>query len=217
MGPRACIGGVFFLPRVVVFVDYQNVYMQARRCFRALTAGTPTGQIDPLRLGSLLVQRSASGGELQQVRVYRGQPHPVRDARAFSPFKAQVDTWHDLDPRVRLLTRPLRYPRDWPRSRPQEKGIDVLLAIDFVQMAVQREYDVGILMSHDTDLAPALEAVVRLGSGATGQSVPRCEVAAWAGSRSPQRLRVPGAAIWCHYLTAADFAIVADARDYRRP
>jgi uncharacterized LabA/DUF88 family protein len=199
----------YFLPRVVVFLDYQNVYMQARRCFGSFMAGTPAGQIDPLRLASLLAHRTTPAGRLEEVRVYRAQPHPVRDPRGFAPFKAQVDTWHDRDARIRVLTRPLRYLRDYPRSRPREKGIDVLLAIDFVQMAVQGDYDTGILMSHDTDLVPALEAVTRLHG-------PRCEVAAWAASRSPQRLRVPGAAVWCHYLTAADYTAVADPRDYTR-
>jgi len=152
---------------------------------------------------------------LQQVRVYRGLPDLARDPHGYAAVRRQAEAWQALDPMVRVLTRPLRYPRDWPRSRPQEKGIDVLLAIDFVQMAVRREYDIGILMSHDTDLAPALEAVDGLGRTAPG--APRCEVAAWAAFRSPQRLRLPGAAIWCHYLTAADFTAVADLRDYRRP
>jgi hypothetical protein len=58
-----------------------------------------------------------------------------------------------------VCTRLLNY-RD--PSEPKEKGIDVLLAIDFVMMAMRREYDIGVLCSADTDLVPTLEAVVTL-------------------------------------------------------
>jgi hypothetical protein len=51
----------------------------------------------------------------------------------------------------RLVARPLRYPAAYPREKPEEKGIDVALAVDFVMMAARDEYDVGILMSTDTD------------------------------------------------------------------
>jgi hypothetical protein len=36
------------------------------------------------------------------------------------------------------------------------------LAIDYVQMAMFGEFDVGVIMSTDTDLRPALEAVMDL-------------------------------------------------------
>jgi len=40
------------LHRVAVFLDYQNVYMQARRCFGGGRAGRLDGQVDPLALGN---------------------------------------------------------------------------------------------------------------------------------------------------------------------
>jgi NYN domain len=58
---------------------------------------------------------------------------------------------------VTVVQRPLRYPKAWPAEKAQEKGVDVALAVDFVVMAVTRVYDVGILVSTDTDLVPALE------------------------------------------------------------
>ena len=76
--------------------------------------------------------------------------------------------------------RTLRYPQGWPArnrigERPQEKGIDVALAIDFVVMAVRRDFEVVILMSTDTDMKPALEAVAQL----TATQGTRAEVASW--------------------------------------
>ncbi len=95
-----------------------------------------------------------------------------------------------------------------------EKGIDVALAVDFVMMAVRNDYDVGVIMSTDTDLQPALEAVLELG----GKPFPRCEVAAWSVSgRHGRRLGLPGRRIWCHWLDELDYRAVADPRDYSRP
>ena len=198
--------------RVAVFLDYQNVYMQARRCFGGRRAGRLDGQVDPLALGELLaLRRSPFPSGLEEVRVYRGLPDEGRDPRGYAAVRRQAEAWQAHDRRVKVFTRPLRYPRDHPRSRPQEKGVDVLLAVDFVRLAMQGAYDAGILMSHDTDLVPALEAVI-------GLRGPRCEVAAWAAtSTSGQRLRVPGVPLWCHHLTAIDYAAVADPRDYTRP
>jgi len=92
------------------------------------------------------------------------------------------------------------------------KGIDVALAIDLVVMAITGEFDIGVLMSTDTDLKPALEAIPSL---ARGKQYPRCEVAAWSvpGGHS-RRLSVPGEQIWCHWLDGEDFLAVADSRDY---
>ena len=107
--------------------------------------------------------------------------------------------------------RPLRYPYGWPREKAQEKGVDVELAVDFISMAIRREYDVGILFSTDTDLRPALEAVFSLRPG------PWCEVAAWRqpAGYSP-RLTIRANLPWCHWLSDQDFQSVADRTNYAR-
>jgi uncharacterized LabA/DUF88 family protein len=200
------------LRRICLFVDYQNAYMQARRCFGSAVAPSQAGQFVPVALGELLATRRRSAaldGVLHQVRLYRGLPDASRDSQAHAAVGRQTLSWTS-DPRVVVVTRPLRYRRGG--RRPEEKGIDVRLAVDFVTMALRGEYDVGVLLSHDTDLVPALEAVLDL-SPATA-----VEVAAWAPTTGRvNRLRVPGRQVWCHYLTAADHAAVADPRNYARP
>lgn len=97
-----------------------------------------------------------------------------------------------------------------PGEKPEEKGIDVSIAVDFVLMAAQKEYDVGVLMSADTDLKPALEAVVSLGSA-------RVEVAAWSNQYGhSKRLAIKSTRIWCHWLDRGDYTAVLDRRDYTR-
>jgi len=112
-----------------------------------------------------------------------------------------------------VMSRELRYPPDWPKRPAQEKGVDVALAVDFVMLIAQRECDVGILFSSDTDLVPAVEAVLAL----RPDDAAACEVAAWAapGGR-PRSLSVRGASIRSHLLAEADYRSVADPTDYSR-
>ncbi len=99
----------------------------------------------------------------------------------------------------------LRYPKDYPVARPQEKGIDVALAVDFVRLAFQRAYDVGIVVSHDTDLVSALEAVRDL-------RLAHAEASGWRGRN---RLQFPNSRLPCHLtLSEDDFQAVRDDTDY---
>jgi uncharacterized LabA/DUF88 family protein len=197
--------------RVVVFLDYQNAYHRARDAFCAHDAAAREGQVDPLALGRLLAGR-VPGGRVAGVRLYRGRPSKRRDPRSHSGYRRQtarqVERGEGL---VTVISRDLRYPPDWPRRPAQEKGIDVALAVDFVMMVARGEFEVGILFSSDTDLVPALEAVLAL----RPQDSPACEVAAWAapGVR-PRSLSVRGASIRRHLLSEADFRTVADHTNY---
>jgi NYN domain len=151
------------------------------------------------------------------VRVYRGLPDGSLDPKGHSAASRQIDIWRQ-HPQVQVFPRPLSYPQGWPdRSlpgeKPREKGIDVSLAIDFVVGAVTNEYDVGILMSTDTDLKPALEAVTAL---AGVRVFPRAEVAAWSGDgMRNRRLSIPGSKpLWCHWCDKTTYAAVCDHTDY---
>ena len=197
--------------RVVVFLDFQNVYRRARATFCSRTDPAYAGQVDPLKLGELIVRRDADR-ELLEVRVYRGRPVSTKDPRTYAAHMRQCAAHASRGSgRVSVITRSLRYPGSWPSTPAEEKGIDVALAVDFVMMAVRNEYDVGVIMSTDTDLKPALEAVHTL----NGSQYPRCEVAAWQRfAHKSRRLSVPGGGIWRHWLHEADFASVADPTDY---
>jgi hypothetical protein len=200
--------------RVVVFFDHQNAYHRAREAFCYRGAPSREGQVDLLTLGHLLASR-VPGGSLTGVRAYRGRPSRRLDPRSYAAFRRQ--TWVQTeggDGLVTVISRDLRYPPDWPTWPAQEKGIDVALAVDFVMMAARREFDVGVLFSSDTDLVPALEAVIALRPG----SPPACEVAAWAApGMRPRTLSVRGVRLRRHLLAAADHRAVADETDYTRP
>lgn len=195
--------------RVVVFLDWQNLYKGARDAFHDRQAPSRLGMVDPLRLARRLVELSSGRGrELAGVRVYRGQPDPTRDPMGYTANRRQQTAWERAG--ITVIQGPLRYPKAWPAEKAQEKGVDVALAVDFVMLGITGDYDVGILMSTDTDLKPALEAVVALG----GNRRPHCEVAAWTSSRAAPRLRITGTKLWCHYLRVEDYRVMVDPTDY---
>ncbi len=99
----------------------------------------------------------------------------------------------------------MKYPRDWPNQPAQEKGIDVALAIDFVRLAIQKRYDVGILVSRDTDLIPCLETVIELG-------LAHVEVAELARHQPPTTPRRQPPRVY--HLTQTDYHAVHDPTDY---
>ena len=217
----ACTGGRFLLgkvvvKRVVLFVDYQNAYRRARDAFHDHRVDPHwLGQIIPARLGAVVARRVGDPERvLHQVRVYRGMPNGALDPKGYGATRRQVAVW-SRDPLVAVTTRSLRYPRDYPRSGAQEKGIDVQLALDFAMMAVRDEYDVGVLMSNDTDLRPALEEVINSGTHAV-------EVATWQPlpGRDRFRLRLSGRSAdmqpYCHWIDRAAYAAIQDNTDYTR-
>jgi hypothetical protein len=198
--------------RLVVFVDYQNIYRRARGVFHDhSTSPHWDGQVQPDALGNLIVRMSHDQQRvLHQVRMYRGMPDSTRDPKGYGAASRQIDAWRKL-PLVNVTTRPFRYPPDYPQSKAQEKGIDVQLALDFVMMAVRGEYDVGVLMSNDTDLRPALEQANLLGTRTV-------EVAAWRPPLGrPSWLRLPGVRIWCHLIDQVGYDTIRDGTDYTQP
>ena len=71
-------------------------------------------------------------------------------------------------------------------------------------------YDVGVIVSTDTDLRPALEFVSR-----RFQGLPRAESAAWRAPGANKAIVAAGPRpTWCHYLDSADYTAVHDSTDY---
>jgi uncharacterized LabA/DUF88 family protein len=198
--------------RVVVFIDYQNVLNDARRAFHTHPYASPDGQVDPILLGQRLVRKQPVDATRRrachEVRVYRGRPDPRKEPQMNAAHMRQCQAWESAGARV--IARPLRYPRAWPKERAEEKGIDVQIAIDIVMMAVNKEFDVAILASTDTDQRPVLEAFQSLPL----EPRPVVEVAAWHTDAFHKRLSAPGAITWPHLLGSDDYRIVRDRTDY---
>ena len=182
--------------RLALFIDAQNTYRRARDRFFPNTQSGVDGQFDPVKLGQLITGRARHGGgscSLSEVRIYSGQPDYYRDRRSYDAHMRQVNRW--TADGANVMTHGLRYPPNWPSDPAQEKGIDVALAIDFVRLAITGAYDVGVMMSTDTDLVPALRFVYDYNPGSI-----HAAVAAWGVPTDSRRLRLPNARVWCHLM-----------------
>lgn len=140
------------------------------------------------------------------MRVFRGSPSNARDSYIYGISQRQRYEW-TRDTRVDVVYRTLRYPPDWPHQPAREKGVDVLVALKVVRAALDPQFDVVILTSHDTDLEPALEIAV-------GDGRAKIETAGWYGARV---LRPSGVRLWHTALSAADMVKTRDCFDYTPP
>ncbi|PZS20222.1 MAG: hypothetical protein DLM60_09045 [Pseudonocardiales bacterium] len=207
------LGGVVD-PRVCVVIDYQNIHLTARDLFAP--PGLPAHEclIHPLRFAEQVIalratrQRDATQQRavLTAVRVFRGSPSNARDPYVYGISQRQKSQW-TRDKRVDVVYRTLRYPPDWPNKPAQEKGVDVLVALKVVRAALDPQFEVVILASHDTDLEPALEIAI-----GDGQS--KIETAGWSGARV---LRPSGVRLWHTALDATDMDKTRDRFNYAPP
>ena len=101
------------MPRVTVFVDYQNIYAGARDRFGRGGDAPVAGQVRPLDIGRLLTDRGRmvdATRRLQVVHVFRGEPSSRRAPLAHAAARRQFESWR-TDSRVKVTTRPLQYLR----------------------------------------------------------------------------------------------------------
>lgn len=170
--------------RATIIVDYQNVHLTGHALFES-TRHMPKHEtlVDPLFFAQQLIRRrnelqrdGMAHAVLRQVHVFRGLPSPEHDPDAYDRSQAQRAQW-ERDKRVHVTLRPLKY--EYERAadgRPasgvdgkrivigkREKGVDVLCALAAVREAQDPANDLVIIASSDSDLAPAIDEVQRLG------------------------------------------------------
>ena len=200
--------------RVILFIDHQNMYKGARDAFFSSSRPHFTaGQFNPVKMGELICSLPhpppGSTRRLEQVRIYTGQPDNIKQPNSYAASRKQFASW--VRQGVKLFPRKLRYPSDFPANPPKEKGVDVALSIDFVALAIDGAYDVGIIASTDTDMVPALEFVIQRFHGN-----PCVEVTAWHGEGKNYYPRLSSKTwrTWCHWLKKADYEAIHDPKNY---
>jgi uncharacterized LabA/DUF88 family protein len=194
--------------RVAVFIDYQNCYGAAREAFHD-PGNDPSqlGNVHPRALAELLAAKGGRQRDLVHAAVYTGLPDPTLDTKTHRARSRQIVAWQAKG--VHVVSRPLRYLPRWMNERPREKGIDVKLGIDAVMMALRGGYDVAVVASCDTDLAPVVEALLELEAT---RGAPAVEVIAWKGREN--RIGVSGKTLTERWIGPKDYAAVKDSTDY---
>ena len=138
-------------PRAVAFVDGQNLYHGARRAF-----GHRDQHLDIVCLAHAVCE--PRGWRLLQTRYYTGLPSHRISPEWHRFWSAELRRWQAQG--VQVYSRPLRYRRRTvldESGRPrvavvgEEKGIDVRISLDVIQMAIDCEFDVALLLSQDQD------------------------------------------------------------------
>ena len=211
--------------RVIVFMDWQNVYQGARRAFHDGGGRGTFGQVRPGGVGEMIAARggAANPRELEQVRVYRGFASKAQDRVGSAAARMQRKAW-ERHPKVRVFPHTLqRQSRTCARcgrratseTCPEcgnvrellnEKGVDVNLAIDLVSLAYEGAYDVGVVFSTDTDFNPAIKLALRLGV--------TIENAVWWANIPHGNQQLLPDDIQCHKLRLDDYESVRDKRLY---
>jgi uncharacterized LabA/DUF88 family protein len=194
--------------RVGFVIDYQNMHLTAHNLFTP-NLKKQASLLHPLLLSQCVLTRRAHFFQQQvvqlkitQVRVFRGLPSNKQEPQRYAQNLSQKSEW-SKDKRVTLEYLELKY-RTKQGLPPQEKGIDVLTALNFVEMAQSGDFDLVILMTHDTDLQPALK-MANLVAGV------QIETAGWAGLN---KLRANQKKLFHTYLTDVDFKNSLDRKDY---
>jgi len=141
------------------FIDGQNLYQHAKDAF-----GHHHPNYDPLKLHQAVC--AEHGWQPNLVRFYTGIPSHV-ESPMWAGYWAKRILYMKRSG-IHVTTRPLRYRREKVTdaqgiesivSTPQEKGIDVRLALDIVSTARRREWNVAVLYSQDQDLAEVVSEV----------------------------------------------------------
>ncbi|HEY2577393.1 MAG TPA: NYN domain-containing protein [Streptosporangiaceae bacterium] len=223
--PDAAVEGLATNPaaKVIVFVDGQNLYKTCKSLFG-----------HPLCHPHLLAQHLA--GERRHVgcRFYTGRPNPNNDPTGARNLDRRLSIMRREG--VTVITRPLRYHWDWghqgrklprpgpnvlpqevlltPWMRPQEKGIDLVIGLDVVELLVTRVCDVAIIVSLDRDLYEIPQAIQNLGR-LIAQPV-RLEAAVPVPDSQRQPKILPGFS-YTHQINRQVFQGIQDNIDYTAP
>jgi len=175
-GCESLVAGRPATPRVFVYIDGQNLFRSAHRCFNDVDV--PYANYDPMALGRLAASWWP-GCVLGEVRFYTGKPGmDIDDAErywaVFWTNKVNHFSGYRTPTRFVSFTRTLAY--RFFRNRPpegREKGIDVRLALDLLLGAIDDQYDIAVVFSQDKDLNEAVDSVHHERTGVAGGRVGR--------------------------------------------
>ena len=138
--------------RTTVFVDGQNLYHLARTAWAGATGLSrytwPSYDIRKIAEG--LTDRVA-GRTLVEVRFYTGIPDP-------SLPTGNNRFWHGFwtNKTRAMISQGITVYKGRLNRGGQEKGVDVRLALDVVNLTYENRYDCGIIVSQDWDFGSAV-------------------------------------------------------------
>lgn len=151
----------------MAFIDGQNLYQHAKAAF-----GHHHPNFDPVKLHKAVCVKC--GWRATLTRFYTGIPSPAESPMWSGYWSNRVLAMKRAG--VVVTTRHLRYRKEEVRNSlgelqldadgmpqtittPQEKGIDVRLALDLVSLARKRQFDIALIFSQDQDLQEVVHEI----------------------------------------------------------
>lgn len=131
---------------VAIYIDGSNLVSNLQR------RGWP-----PFIDVDYLAGKLAKNDKLVHILYSFSSPHPTKVPH---DIRLAQQRYHDI-----LRTKPsISLGEGWrPPPDYEEKAVDVILAINFVMMARNDNYDIAYLITGDSDLTPAVEMVREIG------------------------------------------------------
>lgn len=145
--------------RTIAFIDGQNLYHTARQAF-----GYTYPNYDVQKLARAI--STQKGWDLKRVHFYTGVPDPTDNVFWHGFWRNKLAMMGRRG--VRVYSRALIY-RNKTVPLPdgtthtflagEEKGIDVRLALEVLDLAHRNEYDVALIFSQDQDLSELADLI----------------------------------------------------------
>lgn len=137
--------------RVVCFIDGSNLYSLLESAFGS-------GKV---KLNRLCGELAGEDRELVQWRYYAATLPQGATVQEKSRYWRQQRFFQAAIKQHRKAQLRLgRFQRDKTGAL-REKGVDVLLAVDLIELARENKYDAAVVMSADGDLVPVIQVVQR--------------------------------------------------------
>ena len=141
--------------RVMVFIDGANLYT----CMRDYLGISQNVKVDVF--GGQL----AGSRQLVRIYYYNSPPPPTADQASSQRFWAALGWLNNVRPRKGRIV-PKNVHTECPKCKHKfsihtygQKGVDTRIVVDVISLAQSDAYDVGILVSGDSDLAEAIDWV----------------------------------------------------------
>ena len=149
--------------KAIVFIDGSNWYHKLRRLLSEPQPGGIASMRPPIDFDIRKFSEDlVSPDVLVEIRYYVGKVRRMKgDAKSELLYGNQQKLLHFLQKQQIRVGLGNLIP--YPDGSFHEKGVDILLAVEMIKLALENQYNVAYLISSDTDLVPAVDECIRLG------------------------------------------------------
>ena len=141
--------------RVMVFIDGANLF----HCMKEHLGINRNVKVD------VFSAKLANGRELVRTYYYNSPAPPSVDQAGFQRYWAKLNWLNNVRPRLgRIVPKTIEVEcpdchKLFPYKTHIQKGVDTRIVVDVISLAQSDAYDIGIIVSGDSDLAEAIEWV----------------------------------------------------------